>query len=95
MELFGNKHSRLVWRKKKDDYAEKNLFTTDKYGGGSGMLCFFLELNFKSKAVCICQECQENDKKNDKKNENNKINAQMVYWKQHQAYCHGHLSPLI
>lgn len=42
IELFGNKHSKWIWCKTKDVYAEKYLMPTVKYGGGSVMLwaCF-------------------------------------------------------
>ena len=42
IELFGNKHSKWVWRTTKDAHAEKHLIPTVKYGGGSVMLwgCF-------------------------------------------------------
>ncbi|KAK3515377.1 hypothetical protein QTP70_018730, partial [Hemibagrus guttatus] len=42
IELFGNKHSKWVWCKTKDEYAEKHLMPTVKYSGGSVMLwdCF-------------------------------------------------------
>ncbi|MBN3288548.1 NBAS protein, partial [Polyodon spathula] len=36
--IFGHAHQWLVWRRKKDAYAEKNLIPTVKYGGGS-LLC--------------------------------------------------------
>ena len=42
IELFGNKHSKWVWRKTKDEYAKKHLMPNVKYRGGSVMLwaCF-------------------------------------------------------
>ena len=41
-ELFGNKHSKWVWCKKKEDYTEKNLIPTVKYGERAVMMwgCF-------------------------------------------------------
>ena len=41
---MGNRHSRRVWCKRKDDHTEKILIPTVKYGGESMMLCgcFFL-----------------------------------------------------
>lgn len=41
IELFGNKHSKWIWRATKDAHAEKYLIPIVKYGGGSVMLWVF------------------------------------------------------
>ncbi len=51
--LCGTSGSQLVWRKKGERYLEKNIISTEKFGGGGIMVWGFITINGPGDLVFI------------------------------------------